>query len=96
MAVIANLDAWKKLDAKQREFLQNAVIETEKKAHAFFQAEGRREEEKLHAAGMKDVRPSAEESRRYSAAAFNSLWEQLGKRLSKQEVDDLRKAFYRE
>ena len=96
MAIIANVDSWKKLDAKQKELLTGAVVETEKKAHAFFQAEGKREEEKLHAAGIKDIRPSAEEGRKYSAAAFNSLWEQLGKRLPKNDVDDLRKAFYKE
>ncbi len=96
MSIIANLDAWRKLDAKQKAFLQNAVIETEKKAHAFFQAEGKREEAKLHAAGMKDIHPSPEEARKYSSAAFNSLWEQLGKRLPKQDVDELRKAFYKE
>ncbi len=96
ISVIANLDAWRKLDPKAKAMLQNAVIEAEKKAHAYFQAESRDEEKKLLAAGMKDVQPSAEEGRKYAAAAFNSLWEQLGKRLSKAEVDTLRKAFYGE
>jgi TRAP-type C4-dicarboxylate transport system substrate-binding protein len=96
VSIIANLDAWKKLDAKQRQFLQNAVIETERKAHSFFQAESKREEEKLVAAGMKDVQQSPAEARKYAAAAHNSLWEQLGKRLSKQEVDTLRRYFYKE
>jgi TRAP-type C4-dicarboxylate transport system substrate-binding protein len=95
-SIIANLDAWKKLDANQRQLLQNAVIETERKAHAFFQEESKREEQKLVASGMKDVQPSAAEGRKYAAAAHNSLWDQLGKRLSKQEVDTLRKYFYKE
>lgn len=96
VSIIANLDAWKKLDAKQRQFLQQAALETERKAHEFFQAESRREEQKLYAAGMKDIQPSPAEARKYAAAAHNSLWEQLGKRLSKQEVDTLRKHFYKE
>ena len=95
-SIIANLDAWKKLDPKQRQFLQNTVIETERKAHAFFQEESKREEQKLVASGMKDVQPSAAEGRKYAANAHNSLWEQLGKRISKQEVDTLRKYFYKE
>lgn len=95
-SIIANLDSWKKLDAKQRDLLTTAVVETERKAHAFFQEEQKREEQKIVAAGVKDVVPSEAEGRRYAAAAFNSLWEQLGKRLSKPEVDALRKAFYRE
>lgn len=96
VAIIANLDAWKKLDAKQRGLLQGAAAEAERKAHEFFQAESKREEQKLFAAGMKDLQPSATEARKYAAAAHNSLWEQLGKRLSKQEVDTLRKYFYKE
>jgi TRAP-type C4-dicarboxylate transport system substrate-binding protein len=95
-SIIANLDAWKKLDANQRQLLQNAVVETERKAHSFFQEESKREEQKLVASGMKDVQPSAAEGRKYAAAAHNSLWDQLGKRLSKQEVDTLRKYFYKE
>ena len=96
VAIIANLDAWKKLDPKQRQVLQTAVAEAERKAHDFFQAESKRDEQKLFAAGMKDLQPSAAEGRKYAAAAYNSLWEQLGKRLPKQEVDVLRKYFYKE
>ena len=95
-SIIANLDAWKKLDARQRDFLQKAVVETERKAHTFFQEESKREEQKLFAAGMKDLQPSAAEGRKYAAAAHNSLWEQLGKRLSNAEVDNLRRYFYKE
>src|SRR5690606_34411129 len=62
-AIIANLDVWKKLDAKQREFLTRMVMETERKAHEFFQAESQREEQKLFASGMKDLQPSPEEAR---------------------------------
>ena len=96
VAIIANLDAWKKLDAKQKDFLQKLAIETERKAHAAFQAESKQEEQKLRAAGMKDVQPSPDEAKKYAAAAYNSLWEQLSKRLSKAEVDNLRKYFYKE
>jgi TRAP-type C4-dicarboxylate transport system substrate-binding protein len=96
VAIIANLDAWKKLDPKQREVLQTAVADAERKAHDFFQAESKREEQKLFAAGMKDLQPSAAEGRKYAAAAHNSLWEQLGKRVPKQEVEVLRKYFYKE
>lgn len=95
-SIIANLDVWKKLDAKQRQLLQSAVVATERKAHEFFKAESKREEQKLYAAGMKDVQPAPAEARKYAVAAHNSLWEQLGKRLSKQEVDTLRKYFYKE
>jgi TRAP-type transport system periplasmic protein len=96
VAIIANLDVWKKLDAKQRELLQAVAIETERKAHEFFQAEQRKEEQKLVAAGMKDLQPSAAEGRKFAAAAHDSLWQQLGKRLSKDEVANLRKHFYKE
>ena len=96
VAIIANLDVWKKLDAKQRELLQRVAIETERKGHDFFQAEQRKEEQKVAAAGMRDLQPSAAEGRKYAAAAHNSLWEQLGKRLSKPEVDNLRRLFYKE
>jgi TRAP-type transport system periplasmic protein len=96
VAIIANLDVWKKLDAKQRELLQTVAIETERKAHEFFQAEQRKEEQKLVAAGMKDLQPSAAEGRKFAAAAHDSLWQQLGKRLSKDEVANLRRHFYKE
>jgi len=96
VAIIANLDVWKKLDAKQRELLQGVAVDAERRAHDFFQAESRKEEQKLAAAGMKDLQPSAAEGRKYAAAAHNSLWEQLGKRLSKDEVANLRRHFYKE
>lgn len=95
-AIIANLDAWKKLDPKQQAFLRQMTIETERKAHQFFQEESRREEQKIFAAGMKDLQPSPQAAARYAAAAYNSLWEQLGKRLPQSEVAALRKAFYKE
>lgn len=96
VSIIANLDTWKRLDEKQKQFLRNAAIETESKAHEFFQGESKREEQKLFAAGMKDLQPSPAEAKKYAAAAHNSLWEQLGRRLSKQEVDTLRRYFYKE
>lgn len=96
MAVIANLDVWKKLDPKARDMLQSAVIAFERTAHETFQSFAKREEEKLFAAGMKDLKPSPEETKKYADAAFNSLWDQLGKRLPKEEVAALRKAFYKE
>jgi TRAP-type C4-dicarboxylate transport system substrate-binding protein len=96
IALVANLDTWKKLDGKQKDLLQKSAVDTERKAHEFFQQESRREEQKLAAAGMKDLQPSAAEGRKYAAAAHDSLWEQLGKRLSKAEVDNLRRLFYKE
>ena len=96
VAIIANLDVWKKLDSKQRALLREVSLETERTAHELFQAESKREEQKLFAAGMKDLQPSAAEGRKYAAAAHNSLWQQLGKRLSKEEVATLRKYFYKE
>ena len=95
-SIIANLDAWKKLDAQQRALLQSVVMDTERKAHEFFQGESKREEQKLVAAGMKDLQPSAAEGRKYAAAAHDSLWQQLTKRLSKEEVATLRRNFYKE
>lgn len=96
LVAIANLDAWRKLPPKAQALLQNTVIETEKSAHEIFSAATKKQEEQLRAVGMKDVQPSAEESKRYANAAFNSLWEQLSKRLTPAEVATLRKAFYQE
>ena len=96
LAIVVNLDAWKKLDDKQRAFLKDIAMATEAKAHDFFQQESKREEQKLFAAGMKDLQPSAAEGAKYAAAAHDSLWEQLGKRLSKPEADNLRRLFYKE
>ena len=96
LAIVANLDVWKKLDPKARQLLQSEALETEKRAHAFFQAEQRKEEKAMLDAGVKDIALQGEEGRKYAAAAFNSLWDQLSKRLTKPEVDRLRKAFYKE
>jgi TRAP-type C4-dicarboxylate transport system substrate-binding protein len=96
LAIVANLDAWKKLDPKAKQLLQSTVIETEKKAHAYFQGEQQREDKLMQAAGVKDIVLPPEDAKRYASAAFESLWDQLGKRLPKSEVERLRKAFYKE
>ena len=48
------------------------------------------------AAGMKDIRLEGAEAKKYYGAAYGSLWSALEKRLPKDEVDALRKAFYKE
>lgn len=96
LVAIMNLDAWKKLDPKGQKLIQDALIETEKKAHEIFTATTKQQEQQLKAGGMKDIMPNDTESQKYASAAFNSLWDQLNKRLTPQEVATLRKAFYKE
>ena len=96
ISLIVNADSWKRLDAKARDLLQKSAIKAEKSAHEFFHNEVRKEDAKLKAAGMKDIRLPPEDAKKYEAAAHGALWDQLGTRLSKQEVDTLRKTFYKE
>ena len=96
MSIIINADTWKQLDPKARDLLRQTAIEAETAAYKFFLAESAKQEHMLRAAGVKEVDQSPADSKRYSSAAFNSLWSQLERRLSKDEVSKLRKVFYKE
>ena len=96
IALLANQASLQKLDPKARALLTSVVVDLEKHTDEWGQAEASKQEGKLKAAGMKDLRLEGEDARRYYAAAYGSLWSQLEKRLPKSEVDALRKAFYRE
>lgn len=96
IALLGNLGAMQKLDPQARALLREVVIAGEKKTDEWGLGELRKQEAGMRAAGMKDLRLEGEEARRYYGAAYGSLWALLEKRLPKNEVEALRKAFYRE
>jgi len=96
IALLGNMGSLQKLDPKARVFLRDSVIAVEKHTDEWGAAERRKQEAKMQAAGMKDLRLEGEEARRYYAAAYGSLWAALEKRLPKNEVEALRRAFYKE
>lgn len=96
IALLGNLASLQKLDPQANALLRNTVIAVEKNTDAWGLAERRKQETRMQAAGMKDLRLEGEEARNYYAAAYGSLWSALEKRLPRNEVEALRKAFYRE
>lgn len=96
IALLGNLASLQKLDPQARAFLRDRVIAVEKNTDDWGLAERRKQEARMQAAGMKDLRLEGDEARKYHSAAYGSLWAALEKRLPKNEVDALRKAFYKE
>ena len=96
ISLLGNLAALQKLDPPARAFLRDTVIAVERNTDEWGNAERRKQEAKMYAAGMKDIRLQGDEEKHYYAAAYGSLWSALEKRLPKNEVDALRKAFYKE
>jgi TRAP-type transport system periplasmic protein len=96
IALLGNAAALKKLDAPARAFLLEAIVQAEKGAQEWGLGEARKQEPKIQAAGMKDLKLEGAEAKKFYTAAYDSLWTQLEKRLPKEEVDALKKAFYKD
>lgn len=96
IALLGNRASLQKLDPKARALLRDTVIAVERNTDEWGDAERRKQEAKMYAAGMKDIRLAGAEAKKYYGAAYGSLWSALEKRLPKDEVDALRKAFYKE
>ncbi|MGE0723180.1 MAG: TRAP transporter substrate-binding protein DctP [Alphaproteobacteria bacterium] len=96
IALVMNHDAWKKLDAQQQKLLTDLVVASEAKAHEYFKTEVEKQSQKLKASGMQDIVLEGAAAKTYSRNAFQSLWDQLGKRISADEVARYRKVFYSE
>ena len=86
----------RKLDGPARALLVDTIVAVERRTDEWGDAERKKQEAKMYAAGMKDLRLQGAEAQRYYAAAYGSLWSALEKRLPKDEVEELRKAFYKE
>jgi TRAP-type C4-dicarboxylate transport system substrate-binding protein len=96
ISLLGNSAALRKLDGPARALLVDTIVAVERRTDEWGDAERKKQEAKMYAAGMKDLRLQGAEARRYYAAAYGSLWSALEKRLPKDEVEELRKAFYKE
>jgi TRAP-type C4-dicarboxylate transport system substrate-binding protein len=96
LSLLGNRASLQKLDPAARALLQETIIAVERNTDAWGDGERRKQEAKMAAAGMKDLRLEGAEAAKYYAAAYGSLWTALEKRLPKNEVDALRKAFFKE
>ena len=96
IALLGNVNSLQKLDPQARALLREVIVAVEKNSEEWGAGERSRQEVRMRAAGMKDIRLEGEEARKYYAAAYGSLWAALERRLPKNEVDALRKAFFKE
>jgi TRAP-type C4-dicarboxylate transport system substrate-binding protein len=94
LAIVMNLDKWKKLTQAQRDFLQAMCTKYERIAHDYFVADAKAEQGKLTAAGMKDIRLTGAGAQRYLAAFYDTLWAPLEAKVGKPEADEIKKRFY--
>jgi len=95
IALLANLSKWRGLTPAARDLLTRVVTDNEKAAHAYFQGEIGRQDAFLKQAGMQDIVLEGAPAREYLEFAHGSLWEQLSKRVTPEELAALQKAFYR-
>ena len=96
LAVVVNLDKWKSLSAEAQDLLQNAVIKHEKLAHNMFVDAVKKEDKILRQRGMQDIILKGDLGRSYRRAAYETLWEQLNKKLPAAQVAELRAKFFKE
>jgi TRAP-type C4-dicarboxylate transport system substrate-binding protein len=76
VSVIMNLDKYKALTPKQKEFLQQMALALEAKSQ-FWRNEGEAEKKRQAAAGIKTITFSPQQSAAYAKAADETAWAQL-------------------
>ncbi len=95
-ANLVNLDVWKGLSPEARDLLNNVTIKHERKTHDRFKSMAAGEEKKLRAAGMKDIHLQGAEASEFVSAAYDGLWESLGKHVPASEVAAFKAKFWKE
>tara|TARA_B100000886_G_scaffold330716_1_gene281427 strand:+ start:4317 stop:5309 length:993 start_codon:yes stop_codon:yes gene_type:complete len=90
MAVV-NLDSYKKLTKKERDYLDAWGLKFEKKSTPYMRALADKDNAKVFADGVKVVDLQGEYGRAFTRTVMNSTWENARKKMPKKYFDDLKK-----
>ena len=78
--VTVNLDTWKGLSQKQRDFMNNAALAYETSSVLFVELERLKEEPLVKMAGVKDIILKGKAANKYLEIAHEEIWKQLKER----------------
>jgi TRAP-type transport system periplasmic protein len=78
VSLIMNLDKWKGLNQKQRDFIQKMAMEVEANS-SYWRKEGEDEKKKQNASGIQPLTFPAAETAKYLEAAYEAGWADLVK-----------------
>ncbi len=87
---LMNLDTWNKLSKNAQEKIVDITIKFEPEMKAYFEKAIDTEKKEMEKLGVKRVKLSAEETKKYMEAADSSLWEDFEKKVPEQ-VQTLKK-----
>jgi TRAP-type C4-dicarboxylate transport system substrate-binding protein len=90
--LLVNLDKWKKLDQKTRDFLQKEAIDYEAQSIKDNEEFAKKEDEELKKRGVQFVAMKPEAGKRFVEEATRQAWDRLKSR-DPSNVEALRKAF---
>ena len=82
--ILLNLDTWNKLSKAVQDKLVDITVKFEPEMKAYFEKEIEKEKKEMEKIGVKRVKFSAEETKKYVDAANDSFWEDLDKKVPDQ------------
>lgn len=94
VVVLMNLAAWNKLSAEARALIERTMAAYERESAAFFDAEKKRDAEKLGSRGVQTVTLEGAAADAYLAKAYEQIWARMAKQ-SPEAAAELKPRFYR-
>jgi len=88
--IVVNLDVWNKLPKKVQDSLLDITIKYEPEMRAYFEKEIDKEKKEMDKLGVKRIKFSAADTKKYVDTANDAFWEDLEKKVP-EEVKTLRK-----
>ena len=93
IVMLVNLPKWKTLAAPAQKVLLDSAIDHEKTSREYFLLEVKKEEAKLDALGIKEIRLEGRGADDYLAKALSVPWSRMALRADKADVERLRSKF---
>lgn len=93
IVMLVNLAKWKTLPAPAQKLLLDTAIEHERTSREYFLAEVKKEEQKLDALGIKEIKLEGKGAEEYLAKALVVPWTRMATRADKADVERLRAKF---
>jgi TRAP-type C4-dicarboxylate transport system substrate-binding protein len=94
LVINVNVDAWKKLSSKTRDFLTKEAIDWEKESNAYWTKQAATEAAELKKRGVQDFALSAAAGPKYVAFASETVWERIKGR-DPSNYEAIRSKFYK-
>ncbi len=94
VVVLVNLSRWNGLSPEAKAILQDVMAEYERDSYRFFEAEQRRDDDKVRARGLQVVSLDKSTAQQYLDEAYAALWSRL-ERTVPESAGELKAKFYR-